>query len=228
MTDTNHTDRSNLGQIEKKLDLSSTETQQTDSVEAAAKKIYDAFPYDEAGVKPRWQPNGNSNMQERARAVARHILVDCQAQTSQQVEEAVLQADATGAYHSGYLAGKAEVEEAVRIDENTSDGYHTFKELYEFRLLYNAHLFNEWAKQGMYDVHKSQRHNDGELCFGRDDYFVVVATLPTGQISNHYPMSDWDLFQCEAVEKAKAQWDGHTSQDVAQRLRDTLTPNHQD
>ena len=32
----------------------------------------------------------------------------------QQVEEAVLQADATGAYHSGYLAGKAEVEEAVR------------------------------------------------------------------------------------------------------------------
>lgn len=111
----------------------------------------------------------------------------------------------------------------MEINENTSDGYHTFKELYEFRLLYNAHLFNEWAKQGLYDVHKSQRHYDGELCFGRDDYFVVVATLPTGQISNHYPMSDWDLFQCEAVEKAKAQWDGHTSQDVAKRLRETLT-----
>ena len=108
------------------------------------------------------------------------------------------------------------------VDENTSDGYHTFKELYEFRLLYNAHLFNEWAAQGKYDVHKSQRHNDGELCFGRDDYFVVVATLPTGQISNHYPMTDWDLFKCEAVEKAKAQWDGHTSQDVANRLRAAL------
>ena len=106
------------------------------------------------------------------------------------------------------------------IQEDTSDGYHTFKELYEFRLLYNAALFNEWAEQGKYDVHKSQRHFDGELCFGRDDYFVVVATLPTGQISNHYPMTDWDLFKCEAVEKAKAQWDGHTSQDVAKRLRE--------
>jgi hypothetical protein len=112
--------------------------------------------------------------------------------------------------------------EARMVNEDTSDGYHTFKELYEFRLLYNAALFNEWAAQGKYDVHKSQRHNDGELCFGRDDYFVVVATLPTGQVSNHYPMTDWDLFQCEAVEKAKAQWDGHTSQDVADRLRRAL------
>lgn len=110
----------------------------------------------------------------------------------------------------------------MEVNENTSDGYHTFKELYELRLLYNAHLFNEWSKQGMYNVHKSQRHADGELCFGRTDYFIVVATLPTGQISNHYPMSDWDLFQCEAVEKAKAEWDGHTSKDVATRLRDTL------
>jgi hypothetical protein len=110
--------------------------------------------------------------------------------------------------------------EAHKVTEDTSDGYHTFKEMYEFRLLYNAALFNEWAAQGKYDVHKSQRHFDGELCFGRNDYFVVVATLPTGQISNHYPMSDWDLFKCEAVEKAKAQWDGHTSQDVAKRLRE--------
>lgn len=110
------------------------------------------------------------------------------------------------------------------ITEDTIDGYHTFKELYDFRLLYNAHLFNEWYAQGKYNVHKSQRHYDGELCFGRDDYFVVVATLPTGQVSNHYPMSDWDLFRCEAVEKAKAEWDGHTSQDVANRLRDSLTP----
>jgi len=114
-------------------------------------------------------------------------------------------------------------EEVVEVTEDTSDGYHTFRELYEFRLLYNAHLFNEWAKQGMYDVHKSQRHADGELCFGRDDYFIVVATLPTGQISNHYPMCDWDLFQCEAVEKAKHEWDGHTSHDVANRLREALT-----
>lgn len=36
-----------------------------------------------------------------------------------------------------------------------NDGYHSFNELYRFRLLYNAALFNEWAKQGLYDGHTS-------------------------------------------------------------------------
>ena len=38
--------------------------------------------------------------------------------------------------------------------EDISDGYHTFKELYEFRMVYNAALFNEWHKQNKYYVHK--------------------------------------------------------------------------
>lgn len=33
-----------------------------------------------------------------------------------------------------------------------SDNYHTFNELYEFRKVYNAVLFNEWSRQGLYDV----------------------------------------------------------------------------
>ena len=103
------------------------------------------------------------------------------------------------------------------------DGYHTFNDLYEFRKLYNAALFNEWAKRGdgdgnpLYDVHKSIRHEDGELCFG-GGWFIVVAILPTGQISNHYKMRDWDLFQIPSVEKALYPFDGHTPQDVMSRL----------
>ncbi len=48
-------------------------------------------------------------------------------------------------------------EEQHKITENTSDGYHTFKELYEFRKAYNVVLFNEWGKYDIpyYDVHKS-------------------------------------------------------------------------
>ena len=38
--------------------------------------------------------------------------------------------------------------QALIIDENTSDGYHTFKELYEYRLLYNAGMFNELHRRG--------------------------------------------------------------------------------
>ena len=108
-----------------------------------------------------------------------------------------------------------------------SDGYHTFDELYEFRKVYNAALFNEWAKQfaqinitniPKYDVHKSWKHHDGELCFG-GGWFIVVAVLPTGQISNHYEAKDWDLFKIPEVEKAKYEFDGHTSNDVLERLK---------
>lgn len=113
---------------------------------------------------------------------------------------------------------KREAEGNNKIDENTSDGYHTFKELYEFRKVYNAALFNEWSKQGLYNVYKSERHSDGEQCFG-GGWFIVMATLPTGQISNHYEMKDWNLFTCEIRGKAD-KWDGHTPQDVMKRLLD--------
>lgn len=113
-----------------------------------------------------------------------------------------------------------------------SDGYHTFDELYEFRKVYNAALFNEWASNietspdygsalfnvPKYDVHKSWRHNDGELCFG-GGWFIVVAILPYGQISNHYEAKDWDLFKIPEVEKAKYPFDGHTPSDVLERLK---------
>lgn len=107
-------------------------------------------------------------------------------------------------------------KEELVVDENTSDGYHTFKELYEFRKIYNAVLFNEWSRQGKYNVHKSWRHNDFELCFG-GGWFVVMAELPTGQISNHYEAKDWDLFHCEERDIAD-KWDGHSAQDVITRL----------
>lgn len=107
------------------------------------------------------------------------------------------------------------VKEALDANK-ISDGYHTFKELYEFRKVYNAALFNEYASQGKYGVHKSLKHSDGEKCFG-GGWFIVMATLPTGQISNHYETKDWDMFKCETRDRAD-KWDGHTPQDVVSRL----------
>lgn len=135
----------------------------------------------------------------------------------------------------------SEIQEGIKntnpIDRgNYSDGYHTFNELYEFRKVYNVALFNEWASQlnhnpklmnststsepiflPKYDVHKSWKHHDGELCFG-GGWFIVVAVLPEGQISNHYEAKDWDLFKIPATEKAKYEFDGHTAPDVINRL----------
>jgi hypothetical protein len=106
-----------------------------------------------------------------------------------------------------------------QVDQNKiRDDYHSFGELYEFRKLYNAALFNEWSLQGLYDVHKSKRHFGGEKCFG-GGWFIVVAILPTGQISNHYKDEDWDLFQILETEKALFEFDGHTATDVLDRLR---------
>ena len=130
-------------------------------------------------------------------------------------------------------------QEQSKVTENTSDGYHTFKELYEFRKAYNVALFNEWAKQttssrkfittstGLkeieqtvnykYNVHKSWNHYEGDLCFG-GGWFIVVAILPEGQISNHYKAEDWDLFNIPSTPKALFPFDGHKGQDVIERL----------
>lgn len=109
------------------------------------------------------------------------------------------------------------------VTENTSDGFHTFKELYEHRVLYNAALFNEWTMLdgNPFKVHKSVMHSDGTFCFD-GTWFIVMAQLPTGQISNHYKLSDWKLFMCESRYKAEV-WDGHTSEDVLKRLREFLS-----
>lgn len=119
--------------------------------------------------------------------------------------------------------------------DDVSDSWHTFGELYEFRKMYNACLFNEWANveiiEGFrsgklsiipkYNVHKSWKHNDGEWCFGTEKkWFIVSAMLPTGLISNHYKAEDWDLFKVPEVEKALFEYDGHTGMDVLQRLKD--------
>lgn len=114
-------------------------------------------------------------------------------------------------------------QEAIEVTGDTSDGYHTFNELYEFRKLYNSALFNEWANgwsHGFavkYDVHKSKLHHDGEKCFG-GGWFIVMAETPEGQISNHYELKDWDLFNIPEKEKAN-EWDGHTAQDVIVTLK---------
>lgn len=98
-----------------------------------------------------------------------------------------------------------------------SDGYHTFNELYYYRMLYNAAFFNTLPKEL---VHKSKKHHDGKECFG-GGWFIVMANLPTGQISNHYELKYWDLFQIPE-KKVADEWDGHTPQEAAERLHQYL------
>lgn len=92
----------------------------------------------------------------------------------------------------------------------------TNQELYDFRLVLNALLFNEWAETGKYEVYKSKRHHDGEPCFD-GEWFIVVAILPSGQVTNHYHIKYWDYFKIPSYERVKDEFDGHTSSVVLLR-----------
>jgi len=101
-----------------------------------------------------------------------------------------------------------------------SDGFHTFDELYEFRLLSHAFAVRTWSSAG-YPVVRSWNHHDGGPCLG-GGWFIVVAHLPTGQVSNHYRAADWRLFDGVPEVAAAPVWDGHSSSDVAVRMRALL------
>lgn len=117
------------------------------------------------------------------------------------------------------LTAELEAERAKVAAGEASDGYHTHRELYEYRMLYNAHAAEGWYAAGI-PVVKSWRHSDGEECFG-GGWFVVVATLPTGQVSNHYEADQWDLFDVPEVD-LPPEYDGHSPAQAAARLRTAL------
>ena len=100
------------------------------------------------------------------------------------------------------------------IDGNEiSDTIHTFGELYDYRMMYNALFVNEIAENGKYEVYKTKKHNDGQECFG-GGWFLVSVRLPTGVVDNHYENKYWDLFHCPEVEKEPYPYDGHTPADA--------------
>lgn len=95
--------------------------------------------------------------------------------------------------------------------EKMSDGYHTFADLYEQRLILSAAL----AKNNPH-AWKSKRHEDGSVPFG-GGWFIMGFETDEGCYTYHYELKDWDLFQCEELDKGKP-WDGHTSKDVRRLL----------
>ena len=95
--------------------------------------------------------------------------------------------------------------------EKMSDGYHTFADLYEQRLILSAAL----AKNNPH-AWKSKRHDDGSEPFG-GGWFIMGFDTDEGCYTYHYELKDWDLFQCKELDKGKP-WDGHTSKDVRRLL----------
>lgn len=114
-------------------------------------------------------------------------------------------------------ASVRELEPDQRVQ--ISDGYHSFEQLYAMRAALLAALLSEWAAAGKYCTYKSQRHSDGDLCFG-GGWFIAGAALPTGAISFHFRMTEWDKIMVPEQPRGPV-WDGHTDTDVMARLYST-------
>ncbi len=105
----------------------------------------------------------------------------------------------------------ADLIEPQPIDGDTSDGYHTFNELYHHR----AVLFSVIVVQFADRVWKSKLHADGTMFEGM---FIVGIETPDGQATYHYDVEPyWNLFQCKEVDRAP-EWDGHTPDQAIERI----------
>lgn len=107
-----------------------------------------------------------------------------------------------------------------------SDGYHTFNELYEHRFLLFCGMAAIAFSKGRQYCWKSKTHwIDGELQPVWDGWFVAGIELQCASgpkmITYHLPLEYWDLF--DGIEREQAPpHDGHTSQDVIERLKEWL------
>lgn len=106
-------------------------------------------------------------------------------------------------------------------DVEVSDEYHSMKDLYEHRMALTAALLNHFGSRYHRAVRpfKSKLHSDGTMFEG--GYFIVGAETSVGQISYHYKLEHWDKFVVPELERAP-EYDGHTAQDVVQRLLDLM------
>lgn len=106
----------------------------------------------------------------------------------------------------------------VPVTGATSDGYHTFDELYHHR----AVLFSVIVATFRGRSWKSLHHHDGTMY---DGMFIVGIDTPAGPATYHYDVEPyWDMFPCEVLDRAP-EWDGHTPSDAIERigtLRDVL------
>lgn len=104
---------------------------------------------------------------------------------------------------------EATLERGVTGD--TSDGYHTFNELYHHRAVLFSVIVRMMPDKGW----KSKLHHTGDMF---DGMFIVGIDTPTGQATYHYDIDPyWEMFDCKELERAP-EWDGHTPSQAIERI----------
>lgn len=104
------------------------------------------------------------------------------------------------------------------VSGDTSDGYHTFDELYYHRTALFACLV---ALQPRQMAFKSWKHSDGTMYEGM---FIAGIYTSGGWCTYHCEAKWWPLFDCHEQEFAP-KWDGHTPSDAIHRLMSDFLPS---
>lgn len=101
-----------------------------------------------------------------------------------------------------------------KVDTNLiSDGFHTFGELYEHRIQLFIALARIMQNRTLKDVWRFKEDKD---------WFILGIHGTIGrQITYHLPMSKWEEtnFAHTYTDSRKPVFDGHTSADVLERLK---------
>lgn len=118
----------------------------------------------------------------------------------------------------GCRPGEPRIElPSLDASPDTSDGYHTFTELYEHRRALTAVLAA--AASADNDSWRSKAHHPDDSPI-YDGYFIVGIKLPTGTITYHYELAFWDDFAAVPVLPHAPKWDGATPADTVKRCFD--------
>lgn len=101
------------------------------------------------------------------------------------------------------------------------DGYHTFEELYDHRITLFITLcrvlISDQGGEHWQPVWRSKLHHDSTSFEG---WFIMGINKEKGeQISYHLPLSRWEETDFAETLEVAPEWDGHTSDDVLERLK---------
>lgn len=123
------------------------------------------------------------------------------------------------------------VKLAGEDDMQVSDGYHTMDELYEHRVTLwialcrmqatRANIAEDEMLTGESKVvWRSKNHSDGEPAFGGTWFVLGIGDEKGKQITYHLPLSRWDETEFAVTLTKAPEFDGHTSADVLERLKE--------
>lgn len=139
------------------------------------------------------------------------------------------QIEERSSYHIGQVSlsyASGGMEEAVNtilgsgsLNTNAiSDGYHTFGELYDHRITLYIALCRILKQTNARYIWRSKYHSDGTLAFGGGWFVLGIDYAPGEQITYHLPEELWDKTDFAQTLSCAPEFDGHTSEEVLQRL----------